>query len=66
MKQSIIGYHKDEENDCVSELFCGHFQHVRRNPPFVSRPWVEVESGRDLMLGSELNCKKCDLSDPKD
>ena len=66
MKQSIIGYHKDEENDWVAELFCGHFQHVRHNPPFTNRPWVVVESGRDLMLGSELNCQKCDLGDPKD
>ncbi|NQY87726.1 MAG: DUF3565 domain-containing protein [Colwellia sp.] len=66
MNQSITGYHKDEENDWVAELLCGHFQHVRHNPPFINRPWVVTEAGRNSMLGYELNCKKCDLGDPKD
>lgn len=66
MKQSIVGYHKDEFDDWVAELQCGHFQHVRNKPPFINRPWVETEAGRDSMLGYELNCKKCDLGEPKD
>ena len=66
MDQSIAGYHKDEEDDWVAELQCGHFQHVRHNPPFVKRPWVITESGRASMLGYELNCKKCDLGEPID
>jgi len=66
MNQPIRGYHKDEANDWVAELDCGHFQHVRDNPPFVNRPWVVTESGRNSMLGHELNCKKCDLGEPKD
>ena len=40
MNQSIVGYHKDVENDWVAELECGHFQHVRNKPPFINRPWV--------------------------
>ena len=66
MNQSITGYHKDEENDWVAELLCGHFQHVRHNPPFINRPWVITETGRDSMLGHDLNCIKCDLGEPKD
>ena len=66
MNQSIAGYHKDEEDDWVAELECGHFQHVRHSPPFVNRPWVITESGRASMLGHELSCKKCDLGEPKD
>ncbi|CCN35058.1 conserved hypothetical protein [Vibrio nigripulchritudo SO65] len=66
MKQSIVGYHKDEFDDWVAELQCGHFQHVRNKPPFINRPWVETETGRDSMLGYKLNCKKCDLGEPKD
>ena len=66
MKQPIIGYHKDEEADWVAELSCGHFQHVRHNPPFVNRPWVVTQKDRDSMLNTELNCKKCDLGEPKD
>ncbi len=60
MQQSIVGYHKDEEDHWVAELECGHFQHVRHNPPLVSRPWVLTEEGRNNMLGYKLNCKKCD------
>jgi hypothetical protein len=66
MKQPIVGYHQDEEGHWVAELVCGHNQHVRHNPPLVSRPWVLTKAGRDSMLGYELNCKKCDLHMPKD
>jgi hypothetical protein len=66
MKQSITGYHKDEEDHWVAELKCGHNQHVRNSPPFISRPWVESESGRQSMLGQQLNCKKCDSGAPPD
>ncbi|WP_239188248.1 DUF3565 domain-containing protein [Vibrio sp. Of7-15] len=50
----------------VAQLVCGHFQHVRHNPPWVSRPWVISEVGRKKMLGFELNCIKCDEVAPKD
>lgn len=66
MKQAIVGYHKDEKDDWVAQLVCGHFQHVRHNPPWVSRPWVTSAVGRAEMLGFELNCKKCDNRAPKD
>ena len=68
MNQSIIAYHKDEENDWVAELKCGHFQHVRNNPPFINRPWVVTVEGRRSMLGYQLKCKKCDryTSEPDD
>jgi hypothetical protein len=66
MKQPIVDYHKDEENHWVAELNCGHNQHVRHNPPLVSRPWVETQDGRDSMLGYQLNCVKCDTEQPVD
>lgn len=66
MHQPIIGYHKDEQNDWVAELKCGHFQHVRHKPPFISRPWVETAEGRHSKLGEKLNCVKCDEAAPKD
>lgn len=66
MKQAIIGYHKDEEDDWVAELLCGHFQHVRNKPPFINRLWVTTQAGREAMLGYQLNCKKCDVSAPND
>jgi hypothetical protein len=66
MNQPIAAYHKDEENDWVAELSCGHFQHVRHNPPLNNRPWMDSQEGRDSMLGQVLNCKKCDEGAPVD
>ncbi|RDX36347.1 DUF3565 domain-containing protein [Kangiella sp. HD9-110m-PIT-SAG07] len=66
MKQPITGYHKDELDDWVAELACGHFQHVRHKPPFINRAWVETQAGRESKLGQQLNCKKCDEGTPKD
>ena len=66
MEQSIVAYHRDEAGDWVSELACGHFQHVRHNPPWFNRPWVETEAGRLSMLGQRLLCKKCDSGAPRD
>ena len=60
MQQKITGSHLDEEQHWVAELACGHNQHVRHNPPWVSRPWVTTPEGRARMLGHELSCRKCD------
>ncbi len=64
--QIMVGYHLDEESHWVAELACGHFQHVRHEPPWMVRPWVLTEQGRRSMLGYELDCKKCDRDEPKD
>ena len=60
MQQPITGYFQDEENHWVAKLACGHNQHVRHNPPLVSRLWVLTQAGRDEKLGALLGCKKCD------
>jgi hypothetical protein len=66
VKQPITGYHTDLEGHWVAELACGHFQHVRHNPPWSERPWVITEAGRKGMLGFELDCRKCDEGAPAD
>ena len=66
MNQQITGFHKDEFDDWVAELSCGHFQHVRHNPPWQNRPWVEKLETRNEMLGHLLNCKKCEEGAPPD
>lgn len=66
MPRPIVGFHQDEEDHWVAEMACGHFQHVRHNPPWVSRPWVITAEGRKSMLGHKLLCKKCDSGAPVD
>jgi len=66
MKQSITAYHQDEESHWVAELECGHYQHVRHNPPWINRPWVKSERGRNAKIGFQLECKKCNAGEPKD
>lgn len=60
MKRTIIGYHQDELGDWVADLDCGHGQHVRHDPPLISRLWVLTEDGRQTRLGEQLNCVRCD------
>lgn len=59
MKRRIVGFHKDERNDWVADLECGHAQHVRHRPPWINRPWVVTAEGRRGRIGAKLNCKKC-------
>jgi tellurite resistance-related uncharacterized protein len=60
MERSILGFHRDEEDNWVAELDCGHRQHVRHNPPFENRPWTTTEKGRKSKLGQQLQCPNCD------
>ncbi|XXY46796.1 DUF3565 domain-containing protein [Sorangium sp. So ce269] len=60
MLRPITGYHQDDASDWVAELSCGHGQHVRHQPPFLTRPWVLTPEGRASMLGTELDCVRCD------
>lgn len=60
MERSIVGFHQDEQGDWVAELDCYHGQHTRHNPPFFNRPWTQSEEGRASMLGTKLDCLRCD------
>lgn len=66
MRRAIVGYHQDEEQHWVAELDCGHYQHVRHDPPWFNRPWVIERQGRDARLGQTLECVKCDQGMPPD
>ena len=66
MERAIVGYHLDEHDDWVAELACGHFQHVRHDPPWTNRPWTRTPAGRDGALGQVLACRKCDQGAPAD
>ena len=60
MKRAITHFHLDEHRDWVAALDCGHRQHVRHRPPFVNRPWVASDTERKAMLGTALDCVRCD------
>jgi hypothetical protein len=66
MLSPIIEFHEDDRGDWVVELACGHRQHMRHNPPWVTRPWVTTSEGRQEKLGSVLECKECDIDRGKD
>ena len=60
MRRRIVGYDCDDEGHWRALLDCGHPQHVRHDPPLVTREWVLTEEGRASRLGQELDCKRCD------
>lgn len=66
MQCRITGFHQDDDRHWVAELECGHNQHVRHNPPWTNRPWTKTEEGRKGMLGTLLECRKCDAGAPPD
>jgi hypothetical protein len=59
MRRKIIGFHLDDRGDWVADLECGHQQHVRHNPPWIGRPWVNTTEGRKAHIGHELTCLAC-------
>ncbi|HEY2865662.1 MAG TPA: DUF3565 domain-containing protein [Pyrinomonadaceae bacterium] len=66
MERKIIGYDQDDEGHWRARLECGHYQHVRHDPPLKTREWVLTDDGRTSRLGLALECKKCDDQLPRD
>jgi hypothetical protein len=62
MRRSIIAFHQDRESHWVADLECGHSQHVRHDPPWQVRPWVQTSEGRVAMIGTALDCPLCNDS----
>ena len=60
VKQKITGFETDDEGHWRAALECGHFQHVRHEPPLTTRHWVLTDSGRASRLGHDLECKRCE------
>jgi hypothetical protein len=60
VQRAITGFERDERDDWVAVLACGHRQHVRHRPPWQERPWVLTEAGRTGRLGTPLDCVRCD------
>jgi tellurite resistance-related uncharacterized protein len=63
MQRAITGFHRDEQGDWVTELACGHRQHVRHRPPLWPNPWVEDAEARASRVGTTLDCPLCDRAE---
>jgi hypothetical protein len=66
MRQKIVGFDQDRDQDWRAKLACGHYQHVRHNPPLATREWVLSDTGRQAKIGEMLECRKCDEIAPPD
>lgn len=66
MKRKIDSFDLDPDGDWRAKLECGHYQHVRHDPPLVCREWVTSEIGRAAKIGQMLECKRCDEGKPAD
>ncbi len=66
MRRKIIGFDRDTDGYWRGKLQCGHYQHVRHNPPLATREWVLSETGRAAKIGETLECRKCDDMKPSD
>lgn len=62
MQRAITGFYEDVEGHFVAMLECGHEQHVRHKPPFIERPWVTSEEGRNAKIGALIECRACDAA----
>lgn len=62
MQREIRGFHQDETGAWVAELSCGHGQHIRHNPPWQNRAWVNDEQARLAKLGTQLDCIHCNMA----
>ena len=63
MERVICGFHRDEEDDWVAEISCGHDQHIRHRPPFQLREWIADAVGRDSRVGTPIECTLCDRAE---
>jgi tellurite resistance-related uncharacterized protein len=59
----IESFHQDDEGDWVADLSCLHGQHVRHDPPFQERPWVQTAEGRAARVGTDIECPLCDRAE---
>ena len=66
MIRKIIGFDQDEDSHWRAKLQCGHYQHVRHDPPLTVREWTRSPEGRASRIGEVLDCKKCLLDQSKD
>lgn len=64
MQRRIISFDTDILGHWRAWLECGHPQHMRHDPPLISRSWVLTADGRESRIGQTLDCVRCDRGEP--
>jgi hypothetical protein len=54
VERLIVGFRRDEHEEWLAELSCGHTQHVRHRPPL-----CDVEAGGETACSAHLVCPEC-------
>ena len=57
--RSITGFRQEGDGQWIAELECGHTVHVRHDPPWQVRPWVQKPAARNAGLGTSVECVRC-------
>lgn len=63
MPARLLDFRQDEEGHWVAVLSCGHTQHLRHQPPWQNRAWVEDPELRRAQLGQPFACGWCAAGD---
>ena len=58
--RQIVGFLRDDQDEWIAELSCGHRRHVRHRPPFELHPWVLDDASRASRLRSWIECASCE------
>jgi hypothetical protein len=58
-KVTVVDFRQDEEGHWIAMLSCGHTQHLRHQPPWQSRAWVNDPEQRRAMTGQSFRCGWC-------
>lgn len=56
---TVLSFHRDASGHWSALLDCRHAQPIRHRPPYVNRPWVLTEAGRERHIGTRIDCKQC-------
>ncbi len=57
--RTIVAFTRDQANEHVAWLDCGHRRHIRHRPPLSSYPWIDDEHERTAHLGASIECGRC-------
>jgi hypothetical protein len=55
----ILGFRQDDADHWVAVLSCGHTQHLRHQPPWQNRDWVQHPAQRLEKIGQPFMCGWC-------